>query len=225
MGPRYGISVADRELACAPISSPEGKAYYAAMRCAINMSFANRQMILHRIREVFAFIFGKTAEELGIRQIYDIAHNTAKFEEQEIGGKKVKLLVHRKGATRAYGPGLAELPSVYRSLGQPVIIGGSMETGSYLLVGTETASQAFFSTAHGAGRTMSRTKAKNIFHGRQLQDQMRQRGIYVRSVSYAGLAEEAGAAYKNVDEVAASAEAAGLSRRVARFEPIGNIKG
>ncbi len=225
MGSRYQITVPDRELACAPISSPEGKAYYSAMRCAINMSFANRQMILHRVREVFTQILGKTPEELGIRQVYDIAHNTAKFEEQEVSGRKVKLLVHRKGATRAYGPGFPELPACYLELGQPVIIGGSMETGSYLLVGIPAASQAFFSTAHGAGRTMSRTKAKHIFHGRELQDKMRQRGIYVRSVSYAGLAEEAGGAYKNVDEVAASAEEAGLSHRIARFEPIGNIKG
>jgi tRNA-splicing ligase RtcB len=200
MGSRYQITVPDRELACAPISSPEGKAYYGAMRCAINMSFANRQMILHRVREVFTHVFGKTAEELGIHQVYDIAHNTAKFEEQEIAGKRMILLVHRKGATRAYGPGFPELPACYRELGQPVIIGGSMETGSYLLVGTSAASQAFFSTAHGAGRTMSRTKAKHLFHGRELQDQMRQRGIYVRSASYPGLAEEAGAAYKNVDE-------------------------
>ncbi len=225
MGSRYQIAVPDRELACAPITSAEGKAYYAAMRCAINMSFANRQIILHRIREVFSNILGKTAEELGIHQVYDIAHNTAKFEEQEIAGQKIKLLVHRKGATRSYGPSFPELPACYRELGQPVIIGGSMETGSYLLVGMPTASQAFFSTAHGAGRTMSRTKAKHIFHGRELQDQMRQRGIYVRSVSYAGLAEEAGGAYKNVDEVAASTEQAGLSRRIVRFDPIGNIKG
>ncbi len=225
MGPRYGIAVPDRELACAPIASPEGKAYYAAMRCAINMSFANRQMILHRVREVFRDIFGKTAEELGIHQVYDIAHNTAKFEEQQIAGRARKLLVHRKGSTRAYGPGFPELPAAYRDIGQPVIIGGSMETGSYLLVGAESASQAFFSTAHGAGRSMSRTKAKKLFQGRQLQDQMRQRGIYVRSVSMSGLAEEAGGAYKNVDEVAATTEEAGLSRRVIRFEPIGNIKG
>ena len=225
MGTQYGITVPDRELACAPISSPEGKAYYAAMRCAINMSFANRQMILHRIREVFSRLFGKSAEELGIRQVYDIAHNTAKFEDQEIGGRKIRLLVHRKGATRAYGPGFPELPALYRDVGQPVISGGSMETGSYLLVGTPAASQAFFSTAHGAGRTMSRTHAKKVFHGRELQDQMRARGIYVRSVSFQGLAEEAGGAYKNVDDVADSAERAGLSRRVARFAPVGNIKG
>ncbi len=225
MGPRYGITTPDRELACAPIASPEGRAYYAAMRCAINMSFANRQLILHRIREVFRSVFGKTAEELGIHQVYDIAHNTAKFEEQVVGGKRKKLLVHRKGATRSYGPGFAELPPYYQPLGQPVIIGGSMETGSYLLVGSASASEAFYSTAHGAGRTMSRTQAKKMFQGRQLQDKMRERGIYVRSASFAGLAEEAGEAYKNVDEVALSAEQAGLSRRVARLVPIGNIKG
>lgn len=225
MGPRYGLVVPDRELACAPIASPEGRAYYAAMRCAMNMSFANRQMILHRIREVFSEIFGKDAQELGIRQLYDISHNTAKYEEQWIGKKRKQLLVHRKGATRSYGPGLAELPPEYRTLGQPVIIGGSMETGSYLLVGSPTASQAFYSTAHGAGRLMSRTQAKKVFEGRALQDKMRDRGIYVRSASFAGLAEEAGDAYKNVDEVALAAELAGLSKRVARLVPIGNIKG
>lgn len=212
MESRYRLSAPDRELACAPFQSPEGQAYLSAMRCAINMSFANRQMILHRVREVLTRVLGRTAEELGIRQIYDVAHNTAKVEEHEIGGLKRRLIVHRKGATRAYE-------------GQPVLIGGSMEAGSYLLVGEAQASQAFFSTAHGAGRQMSRAAARKMFYGQALQDRMRQRGIFVRSASLSGLAEEAGDAYKNVDEVAASAERAGLSRRVARLLPVGNIKG
>jgi tRNA-splicing ligase RtcB (3'-phosphate/5'-hydroxy nucleic acid ligase) len=212
MGPKYGLKVPDRELACAPISSPEGQAYLKAMRCAINMSFANRQVILHRLREVFSQVLGKTAEELGMHQVYDVAHNTAKVEEQIINGKPKKLIVHRKGSTRAFD-------------GQPVIIGGSMETGSYLLMGVPTAAQAFFSTAHGAGRAMSRTQARKQYDGRKLQDQMKERGIYVRSTSLKGLAEEAGGAYKNVDEVVESTEKAGLSMRVARFVPIGNVKG
>jgi tRNA-splicing ligase RtcB len=212
MGPKYGLKVPDRELACAPIFSPEGQNYLKAMRCAINMSFANRQMILHRVREVFMQVLGKSPEEMGLRMIYDVAHNTAKIEEQMVNGKKKKLVVHRKGSTRAYD-------------GQPVILGGSMETGSYLLTGLSTAAQTFFSTAHGAGRTMSRGQARKQFDGRALQKQMLERGIYVRSTSWKGLAEEAGGAYKNVDEVVESTEKAGLSKRVARFLPIGNIKG
>jgi len=225
MGPKYGLSVPDRELACAPFGSPEGQAYFAAMNCAINMSFANRQMILHRIREVFQTVLKKSPGDLGLRQVYDIAHNTAKIEEQNVDGRKKKLIIHRKGATRAYGPGFGELPGDFRDLGQPVIIGGSMETGSYLLVGTETSSQAFYTTAHGAGRTMSRTKAKKLFRGSDLIAKMRRRGIYVRAASMSGISEEAGDAYKNVDEVVESADKAQLTKKVARFVPIGNVKG
>ncbi len=225
MGSKYKLHMPDRELACAPFKSPEGQAYFAAMNCALNMSFANRQMILHRIREVFQVVFGKPAAELGLSQVYDISHNTAKIEEQTIGGHARKLLVHRKGATRAYGPGFPELPEDLREIGQPVIIGGSMETGSYLLMGTATSSQAFHTTAHGAGRTMSRAKAKKMFRGSELQASMRQRGIYVRGVSMAGLSEEAGDAYKDVDEVVWSADQGGLTKRVAKFVPVGNIKG
>ena len=224
MGDKYGIKMPDRELACAPISSPEAKDYLAAMRCAINMSFANRQMILHRVREVFATVFGAGAVT-GLKMVYDIAHNTAKEETQTVDGRPKRLLVHRKGATRAYGPGFDELPEDLRDLGQPVIIGGSMETGSYLLLGRAEASRAFFTTAHGAGRAMSRTQAKRMFHGRAIQEEMKARGIVVRGASMAGLAEEAGPAYKDVDDVVLAAERSGLSRRVARFLPIGNIKG
>lgn len=222
---KYGIKILDRELACAPFNSHEGQKYFAAMKCAINMSFANRQVILHRIREVFSDIFRKDPLDLGLRQVYDVAHNTAKLESHVIDGEKRDILVHRKGATRAFGPGMEGLPDLYSSSGQPVIIGGSMETGSYLLAGVEGGQETFFSTAHGSGRTMSRRKAKKLFRGRDLQKKMEERGIYVRCVSYSGLAEEAGPAYKDIDEVIAATELAGISKKVVRFVPIGNIKG
>ena len=225
MKAKYHLEIVDRELACAPFRSPEGQRYFAAMKCAANMSFANRQVILHRIREVFSQVFGRSAEDLGLRMVYDVSHNTAKLETHVVDGARRELLVHRKGATRAFGPGMAGVPAEYRETGQPVIIGGSMETGSYLLVGVPTGAAAFFSTAHGSGRTMSRTKAKRQFHGRELQRSMEARGIYVRTASYSGLAEEAGAAYKDIDAVAEATELAGLSRRVARLTPIGNVKG
>jgi tRNA-splicing ligase RtcB (3'-phosphate/5'-hydroxy nucleic acid ligase) len=225
MKPKYGIEIPDRELACAPFHSLEGQDYFAAMKCAINMSFANRQVILHRIREVFSEVFHKDPEDLGLRQVYDVAHNTAKLEQHNVDGKSREVLVHRKGATRAFGPGMEGVPAMYRSAGQPVIIGGSMETGSYLLAGVETGRTAFYSTAHGSGRTMSRAQAKRKFRGRELQQQMEVKGNYVRTASYAGLAEEAGQAYKNIDDVVEAAELAGLSRRVVRLIPIGTIKG
>jgi tRNA-splicing ligase RtcB len=225
MESKYGIRILDRELACAPFNSPEGRDYFAAMKCAINMSFANRQVILHRIREVFSDVFRRSPEKLGLHQVYDVAHNTAKLEKHVVDGETKQLLVHRKGATRAFGPGMEGLPPIYRQTGQPVIIGGSMETGSYLLAGVEGGRETFYSTAHGSGRTMSRRQAKKQFHGRRLEEEMARRGIYVRSVSYAGLAEEAGPAYKNIDEVVDATEQAGISRRVVRFVPIGNVKG
>ena len=221
----YGIRIPDRELACAPFRSPEGQEYFAAMKCAINMSFANRQVILHRIREVFSDVFGKDPKDLGMHQVYDVAHNTAKLERHRVEGEERVLLVHRKGATRAYGPGMEGLPEIYRSTGQPVIIGGSMETGSYLLAGVEGARQTFFTTAHGSGRTMSRTAARKRWHGRKLQEDMEARGIYVRTATWAGLAEEAGPAYKDIDQVIEAAELAGISRRVAKLLPVGNVKG
>lgn len=225
MEKKYGIKVPDRELACAPFASPEGRNYFAAMQCAVNMAFANRQVILHRIREVFAEVFGRDPVDLGLQQVYDISHNTAKLEKHRVEGRERKLLVHRKGATRAFGPNSSDVPAEYMHLGQPVIIGGSMETGSYLLTGMASGDKTFYSTAHGSGRTMSRRKAKKMFKGRELRSQMESRGIYIRSASYSGLAEEAGAAYKNVDDVIEAAEQAGISRKVARFLPIGNIKG
>jgi tRNA-splicing ligase RtcB len=225
MDRKYGIRIPDRELACAPFRSPEGQEYFAAMKCAVNMSFANRQVILHRIREVFSDVFGKDPKDLGMRQVYDVAHNTAKLERHRVEGGERELLVHRKGATRAFGPGMAGLPEVYRSTGQPVIIGGSMETGSYLLAGVEGADGTYFTTAHGSGRTMSRTAARKRWHGRRLQEEMEARGIYVRTATWAGLAEEAGPAYKDIDEVIGATELAGISRRVAKLSPVGNVKG
>jgi tRNA-splicing ligase RtcB (3'-phosphate/5'-hydroxy nucleic acid ligase) len=225
MGSKYKIEVPDRELACAPFKSPEGRAYYAAMKCAINMSFANRQMILHRVREVFSEVFGQSAERLQMHMVYDVSHNTAQVERHEVDGFQQELLVHRKGSTRAFGPGRRELPERFRTTGQPVIIGGSMETGSYLLAGVSEGAQTFFSTAHGSGRTMSRTKARKTWQGHALQQEMEEKGIYVRTASWSGLAEEAGNAYKDIDDVVKASELAGLSRRIARFVPIGNVKG
>ncbi len=189
------------------------------------MSFANRQVILHRIREVFSDVFGRNPVDLGIENVYDVAHNTAKLENVRLDGVERRLLVHRKGATRAFPPGHPELPTAYRATGQPVIIGGSMETGSYVLAGVASGAESFFSTAHGSGRTMSRTRARKLVRGRELQDRMAARGILVHAASLRGLAEEAGFAYKDVDEVAEATEIAGLSRRVVHLVPVGNVKG
>ena len=219
---RYGISVKDQQLACAPFRSPEGQDYFAAMNCAANTAFANRQVITHQVREAFAAVFGRSAEELGMELVYDVAHNIAKVERYSEG----ELLVHRKGATRAFGPGSPELPQEFQQTGQPVICGGSMETGSYLLVGTDRAARdTFGSTMHGSGRTMSRAQAKKQVRGEQLQQQMKRRGILVKAVSMSGLAEEAGFAYKNISEVVETVEKAGITRKIAELRPIGNIKG
>lgn len=219
---RYGIAVKDQQLACAPFRSPEGQDYFAAMNCAANTAFANRQVITHQIREAFATVFGKSAEELGMELVYDVAHNIAKVERYSEG----ELVVHRKGATRAFGPASPELPQDFKKIGQPVICGGSMETGSYLLVGTDQALRdTFGSTMHGSGRTMSRAQAKKSVRGEQLQQQMKQRGILVKAVSMSGLAEEAGFAYKNISEVVEAVDRAGITKKVAELRPIGNIKG
>jgi tRNA-splicing ligase RtcB len=222
---KNNIRLPDRELAYAPFLSGEGQDYFAAMKCAINMSFANRQMILHRIREVFSDVFHRDPVALGLSQVYDVSHNTAKLEKHRIDGEVRELLVHRKGATRAFPPGHGDLPDVFRSTGQPVIIGGSMATGSYLLTGVDSGSQTFYTTAHGSGRTMSRRQAKKQFQGPALIREMAQQGIYIRAASMSGLAEEAGKAYKNIDLVVQATEMAGISARVVRFVPIGNIKG
>ena len=225
MKTKHHLEIADRQLACAPFRSREGQNYFAAMKCAVNMSFANRQLILHRVREVFESVFHRAPADLGMEMVYDVAHNTAKLETHRVDGEPRELLVHRKGATRAFGPGMPGLPPEYAETGQPVIIGGSMETGSYLLAGVPSGAAAFYSTAHGSGRTMSRTKARKLFPGRDLERRLLAHGIYVRATSYAGLAEEAGGAYKDIDAVVEATARAGLSRPVARFTPIGNVKG
>ncbi len=225
MDRKYNIKILDRELACAPFNSPEGQDYWKAMACAVNFSFANRQTIAHRIREVFSEIFKQNSESLGMKQVFDIAHNRATLEEHKVDGQLKSLLIHRKGSTACYSPGRKEIPRRYREDGSPVILGGSMETGSYLLVGADGAKETFCSTAHGAGRTMSRMKAKKMVNGEELQKDMEKRGIYVRTTSFSGLAEEFGGAYKNVDEVCEAAEKAGISNRVCRMLPISNVKG
>lgn len=219
---RYGLTVKDQQLACAPFQSPEGQDYFAAMNCAANTAFANRQVITHQIREAFSRVFGQSAEELGMQLIYDVAHNIAKVERYSEGD----LLIHRKGSTRAFGPGRAELPERYRKTGQPVICGGSMETGSYLLVGTDQAMrETFGSTMHGSGRTMSRAQARKSVRGEQIKQQMKDHGIIVKAVSMSGLAEEAGFAYKNISDVVETVDRAGITKKVAELRPIGNIKG
>lgn len=223
---KYGIEIPDRQLACAPFISPEGQRYFKAMAAGANMAFANRQVITHQIREVFSGLFGRSPEKLGMEVVYDVAHNVAKRERHLVDGARRELLVHRKGATRAFGPGAEGVPKKYQQTGQPVIIGGSMETGSYLLVGTDRAlKETFGSTLHGAGRTMSRTAAKKKIGGKELLQKMEAQGIIVRTASLSGLSEEAGEAYKNVSQVVDAVEGAGISKKVAALRPIGNIKG
>ena len=223
---RYGISVHDRELACAPFGSPEGQAYFGAMTAAANAAFANRQVITHRVREAFGAVFGRDPRELGLTVVYDVCHNTAKVERHLVDGQLLELVVHRKGATRAFGPGAPDVPEAYREIGQPVIIGGSMETGSALLVGTAAAmAETFGSTAHGAGRTMSRGEAKRRTRGETLLRDMEARGILVRAASRSGVAEEAGFAYKDLASVVEVLDRLGISRRVASLVPIGGVKG
>jgi tRNA-splicing ligase RtcB len=223
---RYGLTVRDRELACAPFSSNEGRDYYGAMVCAANIAFTNRQVIVQKVREAFSRVFHRDAEALDMQMVYDVCHNVAKVERHSFDGASADVLVHRKGATRSFGPGHTDVPAAYRSIGQPVIIGGSMETGSYLLVGTSKAmDETFGSTAHGSGRTMSRTAAKKIVRGAELQRKMLERGIYVKASTMDGLAEEAGIAYKDISEVVEAMDAAGISKKVVALRPVGNIKG
>jgi len=223
---RYGISLPDRQLACAPINSPEGQDYLAAMSCAANYAWANRQFILHWVREVFIKVFGKSQEELGMRQIYDVCHNIAKIEEYTINGKKESLCVHRKGATRAFPAGHPDIPDVYRGIGQPVLIPGDMGRYSYVALGTEVAmKETFGSTCHGAGRVQSRAAAKRSLRGADVAQALAARGITVKAGSMASLAEEASEAYKDVSEVVDITHQAGISRKVARTKPIGVVKG
>ena len=222
----HNIKIPDRELSCAPFQSQEGQDYYASMKCAGNMAYANRQVIMHQIREAFKIVFKRDPEKLGMKMIYDCTHNLAREHKITIDGRKKKVLVHLKGATTSVGQGYERLTKPYRDIGSPIIIGGSMETGSYLMVGTKEAEEETFGTTiHGAGRTMSRTKAKNSIRGEKLQKDMEKRGIYVKGVSMSGLAEEAGFAYKPLEEVGDSVEKAGISKRIALLKPISNIKG
>jgi len=222
---KYGISVPDRQLACAPVKSPEGQAYIGAMKCAANYAWNNRQCLMHLCREVFEKFFSRSFRDLGMDLIYDVAHNIAKFEKHNVDGKEKLLCVHRKGATRAFPPGHKELPPVYREIGQPVIIPGDMGRYSFLLVGTQKAEETFFSTCHGAGRLMSRKAAVSACRGRSISRELAEKGIAVMAAGRGTLAEEAPEAYKNVAEVVHVVDGAGISRKVARMRPLGVIKG
>lgn len=223
---QYGLNLPDRELVCAPLSSPEGQDYLAAMQAAANYAFANRQVLTHHIRRSFEQVLAGNVNNHHIFQIYDIAHNMAKVETHEINGRRTKLCVHRKGATRAFGPGSAELPAVYRDIGQPVLVPGSMGTASWVLAGTRASmTQTFGSTCHGAGRTMSRKKAKKSVHGAGLREKLEAAGIHIRAGSLSGLAEEAPIAYKDVNRVVDVVHGAGIAKKVARLKPIAVIKG
>jgi tRNA-splicing ligase RtcB len=223
---KYGIDLPDRELVCAPMDSPEGKAYMAAMRAAANFAFANRQLLAHSARRAFEETFATKTRSWHLHQVYDIAHNMGKIETHEIDGKQVKVCVHRKGATRAFGPGSPGLPPEYQKIGQPVIIPGSMGTASWVLVGTEDSmARSFGSSCHGAGRVMSRSKAKKEVQGDSLRRELEKQGIKVRAGSLPGLAEEAPSAYKDVDMVVETVNEAGIAKKVARLKPVAVIKG
>jgi tRNA-splicing ligase RtcB len=218
----HGIDLPDRELACAPINSRIGQAYLGAMRAAINCALANRQIITHLTRGAFARVLPRAVLTL----LYDVSHNTCKIERHRVNGASKRVFVHRKGATRAFGPGHEELPADLRDAGQPVLIGGSMGTASYILVGTaQGESLSFSSSCHGAGRAMSRHQASRTWRGREVVASLEERGIIVRSTSLRGVAEEAPGAYKDVSAVVQAAHEAGLSRIVARVEPLVCIKG
>ncbi len=222
---KFGIDVPDRQLACVPVRSHEGEDYLGAMRCAANYAWANRQVITHLVRGAFEKVFGENAISLGMRLVYDVAHNIAKIEQYEIDGENRTLCVHRKGATRAFPPGHKDLPDAYRSAGQPVIIPGDMGRCSYLLAGTHAARESFYSTCHGAGRLMSRTAAKRATQGRSISRELAGKGILVRSVGRDTLHEEAPEAYKNVSDVVGVVQKAGISEKIARMRPLGVIKG
>lgn len=223
---KYNIILPDRELACAPFNSPEAQDYFGAMKAAANYAWGNRQCLMHWTREVFMSVFNVSPVELGMTLIYDVAHNIAKIEEHIVNGKKKKLVVHRKGATRAFPPGHPELPAVYRNLGQPVLIPGDMGRASFVLIGTEKAmSETFGSTCHGAGRVMSRHQAIRQAKGRAIWREMEDKGIIVRAAGRETLAEEMSEAYKDVSNVVDVVHNAGISLKVARLRPMGVIKG
>jgi len=223
---KYRIQLPDRELVCAPLDSPEGEAYDGAMRAAANYAFANRQVLAHFARGAFEKTLRGRASNTHLHQVYDIAHNMGKTEEHVIAGKRRRVCVHRKGATRAFGPGFDGLPPEYRPIGQPVLVPGSMGTASWVLVGTEKSMEcALGSCCHGAGRTMSRRRAKRSINGSELRRELETRGVTVRAGSMPGLAEEAPAAYKDVDAVVAAVVGAGIARKVARLRPVAVVKG
>jgi len=222
----YGITLPDRELVCAPFDSKEGQEYFHAMACAANFAFANRQLLTHMIRKSFDQTLADKVKNYELHQVYDIAHNMAKIEEHQINNHQVRVCVHRKGATRAFGPGSPVLPSDLRDLGQPVLIPGSMGTASYVLLGTrEAMRQSFGSTCHGAGRVMSRAKAKKTIRGTELREQLEARGIIVCAGSMSGLAEEAPQAYKDVSRVVEVVHKLGIGRKTAKLEPVAVVKG
>ena len=223
---KYNISVPDRQLACVPVTSPEGKDYIAAMKAAANYAWNNRQCIMHRIRGVFEHVFGASQKDLGMSLVWDVAHNIGKFEKYNIDGKERLLCVHRKGATRAFGPGNPAVPEPYRDIGQPVIIPGDMARNSYILLGTKKAEEETFgSTCHGAGRLMSRKAALNSNRRHTLLKDLQAQGIKVMAAGRGTLAEEAPYAYKNVNDVVEVVDKAGISKKVCRMRPIGVIKG
>jgi tRNA-splicing ligase RtcB len=223
---RYGIRVPDRELVCAPMDSPDGKDYMSAMRAAANYAFANRQVLAHSARRAAEEVLAGKVSNWHFRQVYDIAHNMGKVESHSVEGRKVKVCVHRKGATRAFGPGSPGLPEEYRQTGQPVLVPGSMGTSSWVLVGTqESMERSWGSSCHGAGRVMSRSQAKKEVRGEQLKRDLEARGIVIRAGSLPGLAEEAPQAYKDVDTVVETVVGAGIARKVARLRPVAVIKG
>jgi len=223
---KYRFSIPDRELVCAPVLSKEGQKYLAAMKCAANFAFCNRQILSSVVGDVFEGVFSKEADKFHLRLVYDIAHNIGKIESHVINGKDQKVCVHRKGATRAFGPGSLEIPEKYRRIGQPVLIPGSMGTSSWVMTGTDTAmKKSFGSSCHGAGRVMSRTEAKKNIHGEILLKQLKEKGIFIRAGSVSGAAEEAPEAYKNIDLVIESAVGAGLVKKVAKLRPVVVVKG
>jgi tRNA-splicing ligase RtcB (3'-phosphate/5'-hydroxy nucleic acid ligase) len=222
---KYKIDLPDRQLACAPFDSPEGRQYLSSMRAAANYAWCNRQVLMHLVRGSFEKVFGRSYSSLGMNLIYDVAHNIVKIEENNIDGKIKKVCVHRKGATRAYPAGHKDLPNKYKSIGQPVIIPGDMGTYSYLLVGAERAEETFYSTCHGAGRKMSRTEARRRTSYDALREQLKKQGIVARAHSRGTLVEEAPAAYKNIDKVVNVVDKAGISKKVLRMKPLGVVKG
>lgn len=223
---KYGIELPDRQLACAPVESPEGQRYLGAMRAAANYAWANRQLLMWDSRDVFAHFFGQSWEELGMELVYDVAHNIAKLERHTVNGREATLCVHRKGATRAFPAGHPEVPAQYRQIGQPVIIPGDMGRASWVLVGQQRAMERSFGTScHGAGRVMSRTAAIEKSRGRRIELELAQKGVVAKSRSRTGLAEEQPDAYKDVSHVVTIVHRAGLARKVARLRPLGVVKG